>query len=299
MKKAFVPNLSSFPVERVRLLAYGGAGVGKSTMCLSLLKNPKLNLVFFALESTSLAALRNSFSVWGIEELREGQLIYVTPEPAKTLSAEALSSRTDGTYYTNIIRALFSTKGWDVAAEKEVTLGKFSEYKADTVFIFDGISAFVEAIANKAMGDAVVKTVDGDPRAVYGIGQGYMRGLFTHLTTATKAHVIACGHSVQSDDKALQKFKGLKALHPNLYTKSLVDEICGMFTYVLYVKRNSQTNRFSMTCADSSIYVRDGINREKFKEIAARCNAALPAHMKIALDNLPCDLTHEVYDFFK
>lgn len=295
----FIPDIELFPKERFTAVIYGGAGAGKTTTALSLLKNKDLKLIHFALEATTLAAMRNCFEIYGIEELEEGQLVYVTPDAAIAKDELSFKSNTDGSFYDNIVRALFLTKGIDVATGKQVSLGKFNSYDGDTVLIFDGVSALVETITNRANSDAIVKKVQDNGMAVYGIGQKYIIGLFNQLTKGTKAHVIVLGHQKLADDKAVAKYPNIKAINPDFYTRSLVDQVCGMFTYVFYAKRNSLNNSFKLSVAETNAYTRDSINRDKFKRVVAEYNKELKQHEKITLDNLPFDLTHGVYDFLK
>jgi len=295
----FIPDLELFPRERFTAIIYGAAGAGKSTTALSLLKNPDLKLIHFALEATTLAAMRNCFEVYGIEELAEGQLTYVTPDAAIAKDELSFKGNTDGSFYDNIVKALFTTKGVDVATGKSVSLGKFNSYTGDTVLIFDGVSALVETITNRANADAITKKVQDNGMAVYGIGQKYIIGLFNQLTKGTKAHVIVLGHQKLADEKAVAKYTNIKPINPDFYTRSLVDQVCGMFTYVFYAKRNSLNNSFRLSVAETNAYTRDSINRDKFKRVIAEVNKELKQHEKIALDNLPFDLTHPVYDFLK
>ncbi len=295
----FEPDLDLFPKERLLLGIYGAAGSGKSTTALSLLKNPDLKIVHLALEATTTAAMRNCFRVHGIESLNEGQLTYVVPDPAIAKDELAFKGNTDGTFYDNIVRALFTTKGIDVATGKSVTLGKFNSYGSDTVLIFDGVSALIETITNRANSDAITKKVQDNGMAVYGLGQKYIVGLFNQLTKGTKAHVIVLGHQKLADDKAIAKYTNIKPINPDVYTRSLVDPVCGMFTYFMYAKRNSLNNRFTLSVAETTAYTRDSIDREKFKTISNEINKTLKQHEKISLSDLPADLTHEVYDFLK
>jgi hypothetical protein len=279
----FTPDLDLFPKERFTCIIYGPAGAGKTTTALSLLKNPNLKIIHFALEATTLAAMRNCFNVYDIEAADEA----------------SFKSNTDGTFYDNIVKALFTTKGIDVATGKQVTLGKFNNYTGDTVLVFDGISALIETVTNRANSDAIVKKVQDNGMAVYGIGQKYIINLFNQLSKGTKAHVIALGHQKLADEKAVAKYTNIKPINPDFYTRSLVDQVAGMFTYCMYAKRNSMNNRFTLSVAETNAYTRDSIDREKFKQVAAEVNKELKQHERIDLSNLPTDLTHVVYDFLK
>lgn len=297
---AFKPPVPKLLDKQVRIFIYGGAGVGKSTTALSLLKNPKLKLVLLALEATTLEAVRNCFEVHQIEELLPGQLTLVVPDPAKAANEDAFKSNTDGTFFDNIVKALFAkSEATDVATGEAVKLKAFNQYDEDTVLIFDGVSALVETITNRANSDALFKKVSDNGMAVYGIGQKYIVGLFNQLTKGTRAHVIVLGHQKMADDKAVAKYQGIKFINPDVYTRSLVDQICGMFSNVFYAKRNSLNNQFTLSVAEPQAYTRDAINRTKFKRVSEELNKSLKQHEKITLSALPPDLTSEVYDFLK
>lgn len=297
---AFKPPVPKLLDKQVRIFIYGGAGVGKSTTALSLLKNPNLKLVLLALEATTLEAVRNCFEVHQIEELLPGQLTLVVPDPAKAANEDAFKSNTDGTFFDNIVKALFArSEATDVATGEAVKLKAFNQYDEDTVLIFDGVSALVETVTNRANSDALVKKVSDNGMAVYGIGQKYITGLFNQLTKGTRAHVIVLGHQKMADDKAVAKYQGIKALNPDVYTRSLVDSVCGMFTWVMYAKRNTQNNQFTLSISEAQAYTRDAMNRAEFKRVVDELNKSRKPHEKIDLNSLPTDLTSPVWPFMK
>lgn len=297
---AFVPKAPKLLDRQVRIFIYGPAGSGKSSAALSLLKNKKLKLVMLALEATTLEAVRNCFEVHQIDDLLPGQLTLVVPEPAKAANEDAFKSNTDGTFFDNIVKALFArSEAIDVATGEPVKLKAFNQYDEDTVLIFDGVSALVETITNRANSDAIIKKVSDNGMAVYGIGQKYIVGLFNQLTKGTRAHVVVLGHQKMADEKAISKYQGIKTLNPDVYTRSLVDSICGMFTWVMYAKRNTQNNQFTISINELQAYTRDAMNRAEFKRIADELNKVKKPHEKIDLNNLPADLTSPVWPFMK
>jgi len=276
----FIPKLENIPKERLLLMLYGSAGSGKTTSALSVLKNPNLKVIHFALESTTTAAVRNCFNVYDINELKEGQYTLVIPEPSKAKDEATFKSNLDGTFFDNIVKQLFITSGVDVATGNSVKLGAFNTYDQNTVLIFDGISALIETITNRANSDAINKKVNDNVMAVYSIGQKYIVGLFNQLTKGTKAHIIAIGHQKLADDKAIQKYGNIKPINPDVYTRSLVDQVCGMFTYVMYAKRDSLSGRYSLSVAESQCYTRDSIDRVSFATVAKNYNANIKSHEK-------------------
>jgi hypothetical protein len=243
--------------------------------------------------------MRNCFEIFGIEELKEGQLTWVVPDPAIAKDAEEMKANLDASFYDNILKRLFDTKGIDVATGKSVTLGKFNSYSSDTVLGFDGVSALVGAMPAVGMKKAIQRKTSDNAMSVFGYGMEAVVNLFNQLTKGTKAHVIVMAHQKLADEKAVGKYLNIKPINPDFYTRSLVDQICGMFTYVFYVKRNSLNNRFSLSLAEPNAYTRGSINIDKLKRDTLEINKTLKPYEKIDLSNLPFDLTHEVYDFFK
>lgn len=293
---AFVPKVPEILDKQVRIIIYGDGGCGKTTTALSLLKNPKLKLILFAMEATTLPAVRNCFEVYQIEDLLPGQLTLVIPEPAKPKDAEAIKARTDSTFFSNVASALDGKcKATDVATGEPVKLKSFKEYTEDTVLIFDGVSAVVAAVGNLAYMDSIVKN---DPRVIFNTGKDTLLNLFSFLTRSTRAHVVALGHYQLSDDKAQGSYK-LPAIHPYFYVRSAITQICGMFTWVIYASRNTQNNSYKLSISESGVYTRDAMNRAEFKRIADELNKTRKPHEKIDLNNLPTDLTSPVWPFMK
>lgn len=295
----FTPDLDIFPKERVAMVLYGAAGTGKSTLIYSLLQDPSLKIIVFALEPTVNAAMRNCFKVFGIEQLNEGQLTWVVPDIAIAKDAEELKNNLDTSFYDNIIKRLFDTEGIDVATGKKVRLGKFSSYGSDTVLGFDGVSALVGAMPAVGMKKAITRRTSDNAMSVFGYGMEAVVNLFNQLTKGTKAHVIVMAHQKLADEKAIGKYLNIKPINPDFYTRSLVDQICGMFTYVFYVKRNSMNNRFCLSLAEPNAYTRGAINKNILEDKVKDSNKILKPYERIDMSNLPFDLLHDVYDFFK
>ena len=257
-------------------------------------------MIHFALESTTLPAAKQCFRVHNIESLEEGQYTLVVPEPSNPKDEASLKSNTDGTFFDNIVTQLFKTEGTDVATGKKVKLGAWKSYDSNTVLLFDGFSALVETVTNRANADAINKKVNDNTMAIYGIGQKYITGLLTTLIKSTKAHIVVMGHQKLADEKAIAKYGNIKPINPDVYTRSLVDVVCGMFTYVMYAKRDSLSGKFYLSVAEPQCYVRDSLDRSRFADIAKRRNATLKPHeKKLDLSLLPVDFTDEVYTFLK
>lgn len=292
----FVPKVPEILDKQVRIIIYGDSGCGKTTAALSLLKNPKLKLILFAMEATTLPAVRNCFEVYQIEELFPGQLTLVIPEPARPKDAEAIKARTDSSFFSNVASALDGKcKATDVATGEPVKLKSFKDYTEDTVLIFDGVSAVVAAVGNLAYLESVIKN---DPRAIFNTGKDTLVNLFSFLTRSTRAHLVVLGHYQLSDDKAQTNYK-LPAIHPYFYIRSTVTQVCSMFTWVFYASRNTQNNSHKLSISESGVYTRDAMNRVEFKRIAEELNRTKKPHEKIDLNNLPPDLTSPVYPFMK
>lgn len=293
---AFVPKVPEILDKQVRIIIYGDGGCGKTTTALSLLKNPALKLVIFAMEATTLPAIRRCFEVHQIEELLPGQLILVVPKPAELKDADSLKNRTDSSFFSNVGQALEGKcNAVDVATGDPVKLRHFKEYSEDTVFIFDGVSAVVAAVSNLANMESLVQR---NAKGVYKYGIDTLVNLFGFLTRGTRAHLIVLGHYQLSDTDA-QTLHKLPPVHPFFYTRSAVTQICAMFTWVIYAKRNTQNNRYSLSLDEPQTYTRDAMDRSEFKRIADELNKARKPHEKIDLNNLPTDLTSPVWPFMK
>jgi hypothetical protein len=295
---AFRPNINL--QQRLLLFLYGRAGTGKTTAYLSLLKNKKLKLVVFALESTIDAALMNCFYLYNIEDIAEGQLIYVKPEIAKLGTEATIMEVRDGSFLTNIVKNMTKATGIDVKTGKPVILQGLDSnfFDENTVVVLDGYSSFIRACLAKAQQIVIDKKEEGNEWSVFKRGKPLSESITAKFIENTRGHVIVCGHENLADDKALEKYKFLKRINPLTFTRSSVDAVCGMFTYVMYAKRDSLSNRFVLSVSEPLAYTRDGINRTKFKDFTDAYNAGKKPTEKIDLSNLPPDLTHECYGFF-
>lgn len=292
---AFKPNIPEL-TRQVRIVIYGDGGCGKTTAALSLLKNPKLKLVFFAMEATTLPAIERCFDIYEIEDLLPGQLTLVVPETAKPKDAEAIKGKTDGTFFNNVASALSGKgKATDIKTGEKITLKSFTEYDEDTVLIFDGVSAVVAAVANLANLESVVKN---DARGVYKFGADTLINLFSFLTRGTKAHLVVLGHYQLTEADGQTKYK-LPAIHPYFYVRSAITQICGMFTWVVYASRNTQNGSYKLSISEPQVYTRDAIDRVAFKKLADELNKTRKPHEKIDLNNMPTDLTSPVWPFMK
>lgn len=292
---AFQPNMAI--QQRFLAFIYGKAGAGKSTCYYSLLKNPKLKLVVFALDPTTDFAMQNCFNIYGIEDLAEGQLTYVKPDVAKLGTEATTMAGTDSTFLTNIVKNLHNTVGTDVKTGKAVQLKGIDNpliFTEDTVIVFDGFSAFVETCEAKARAES-----GNDTRKMFGIEKNLVLGIASKLIANSKCHVIVCGHEQLADEEAVKKYKSINMINPYVGVRSLIDPLCGKFTFVFYAKRDSMTNKYVLSVAESAAYTRDRIDRTKFTTFTTEYNKDKKPMDKIDLSNLPTDLTHECYDFFK
>jgi hypothetical protein len=283
-------------IPQFKAIIYGNAGDGKSTCALSLLKSD-LKMVLFAPEATTIPALQNAMSIYGIDELEEGKLTVVIPDKATFRSLSDMLNVADESGYKKLHEVFFQGKGVDAATGKEVVLKKVWEYGEDTVVVYDGWSAVMEAITFKTQADWDKDGGGKDKRNMYQIGQNYVSKFF-NILDSVKAHLIVTAHSQIADGDAQAKFKGLKPVNPNLYTKSLAIPICGKYSWVFYAKCDTISGKFSLSLAESSAYTRSSMDRVKFKEISDVLNRTAPVHNKITLSNLPTDLTHEVFNLF-
>jgi len=283
-------------VPQQRICIYGNAGEGKSSAAFSVIQLEDYNVVIYCPEATSLTALQNAMDIYGIDKLEEGKLTLVIPEKGSFKSKELMMSAADETSYNKLHEVFFQGKGIDAATGKKVTLKKLWEYPKDTIIIYDGWSAIMESIGFKAQAEWD-RDNGKDKRNMYQIGQNLVAKFFNIMDTA-KGHFILTAHSMVADDIAQGKFKGLKTINPNFYTKSLCVPVCGKFTTVFYAKRDSLSNRFTLSLAETSAFTRDSINRLAFKEVADEFNKNLKQNEKITLSSLPTDLTSEVYNFF-
>lgn len=297
---AFQPNIGLS--KRFLAFIYGGGGVGKSTAAFSLLKNPKLKLVHIALDPTTDFALENVFGIYGIEDIEEGQLIYVKPQTAALVSESATLNRTDSTLLTNFVKTIHNTVGIDVKTNKQVQLRGFDNkaiFNENTVIVIDGFSNFVMACEAKAKAESLTKDGVYDTLRGYGFLGGLVKGLHHQIVTTTSCHVIFCGHEQQSDEKARSKYVGLPEIHPYVGTRSYVTTLMGNMSFVFYAKRDTMTNKFVLSVAEPRCFVRDRLDRVKFAAFIAEYNKDKKPNEKIDLSNLPQDLTHECYDFLK
>ncbi len=284
--------------SQFKALIYGDSGEGKSTAGLSLLLKPNLKMVLFAPESTTIPALQNAMRIYGIEELEEGKLIVVIPPKGTYTTYEAMVKVSDTSSFNNLHKALFGGVGVDAATGKQAQLKKLCDYDENTILFYDGWTAVMEAIDFKTQAEWEAQAGNKDKRNMYQIGQVMVKKFFAILDTA-KAHVIVTAHCTIADTEAQAKYKHLKDVIPNLYTKSLTVGICGKFSWVFLAKRNSMNNRYTLSVAESNAFVRDSFIQEEFNKKVAELNKGLKLHEKITLSELPTDLTHPIYDFLK
>ena len=283
-------------IAQFKAIIYGNAGEGKSTALLSLLQTD-LPMILFAPEATTIPALQNAMSIYGIEDLEEGKLTVVIPEKASFRSLNDMMNVADESGYKKLHEVFFQGKGVDAATGKQVTLKKVWEYPEDSIVVYDGWSAVMEAITFKTQAEWEKDGGGKDRRNMYQIGQNLVSKFF-NILDSVKAHLIVTAHSQIADAEAQAKFKGLKAINPNFYTKSLAIPICGKYPWVFYAKRDTLTNRFTLSLAEASAFTRDSIDRTRFKEVVDEINKTAKPQDKITLSSLPTDLTHEVYNLF-
>lgn len=294
---AFTPNIPTS--NRFLAFIYGGSGVGKSTAYFSLLKNPKLKLVVFALDPTTDFAMQNCFNLFGIEDLNEGQLIYVKPDVAKLGSTASTLDGTDSTFLTNIINNIHNSVGFDAKTGAKVSLKGIdnqSTFNENTVLVFDGFSNFVLTCEAKAKSMSVTQNGNFDTMKAFKVEKALIKGLTNKIITSSSCHIIFCGHEQQSDAEAVAKYESLTSIHPYTGVRSLVSSICGDFSFVFYAKRNSLTNKFSLSVAENKAFVRDKLDRIAFSKFAEEFNKDKKPVEKISLSELPQDLTHPCYN---
>jgi len=284
-------NTDFFPKPRQAILIYGGAGSGKSVSLATLLKvvlknGNKLKIRIFCLEDNSLPAIIRSFQIHNITDLEEGQLVICTPPQGAIGSSTEFQDANSDKFYQNIISQICNFKGTDVATGKEVSLGNVSTWDKDTVLALDGLTNFQYACGARGKVKAKAVNNDKDPRAVFYAGQQVLTDGIKQILGMTKCHFILFAHDTASDEAMVAKYNGLKAIHPAVGTRSIVSQFCGNFSYVFLSRKIDINNTFFWSVADSKAYTRDSIDREKCKEL------------KIPLDKLPADFSHELYDFF-
>jgi hypothetical protein len=297
---AFQPNIAI--QQRFLAFIYGKAGHGKTSAYFSLLKNPKLRLVVYALDPTTDFAMQNAFNIFSIEDLLENQLIYVKPEVAKLGTESSTLSCTDSTFLNSIVKNIHNAIGIDAKTGKQVALKGIDNtaiFDENTVIVFDGFSAFVETCEAKAKAACTNNQGVVDTRAAFGVLKSLVQGITSKLILNSKCHVIVCGHEQLADEVAVQKYKAINMVNPFVGVRSLIDPLCGKFTFVLYAKRDSMTNKFVLSVAENGTYVRDRIDRAKFAVYTTEYNKDKKPNEKIDLSNLPQDLTHECFDFLK
>ena len=283
-------DLSFLPKQRQAICVYGSAGTGKSVALITLLKvlkrNPKLKVRIFCLEDNSLPALVQAFKIHGIEDVAEGQLVICTPPQGIVDSSTAFQDTSSDAFYQNILKQIFAFTGTDVATGKTVSLGKISTWDEDTVLCLDGLTNFQYACAFRGKVIAANDKADKDARAVYFAGQRTLMNGIKQILGMTKAHFILLAHDTASDEAAVAKYHGLKPIHPALGTRSIVSQFMGNFSYVFYAKKIEINNTYVWSLLEKGAYTRDSIDRDKCKEL------------KLSLDKLPADFSHELYNFF-
>jgi hypothetical protein len=283
-------DLSFLPRQRQSICIYGQAGSGKSVALITLLKcllaNPKLKVRIFCLEDNSLPALILGFKIHGIEDLLEGQLVICTPPQGKVDSSIAFQDASSDAFYQSILKQIFTFSGIDIATGKQVSLGNISTWDEDTVLCLDGLTNFQYACSFRGKVKAIEGKNGNDARAVFYAGQTVLMQGIKQILGMTKCHFILLAHDTTSDEAAQAKYHGLKAIHPALGTRSIVSQFMGNFSYVFYSKRVEINNTYFWSLAEKGAYTRDSLDRDKCKEL------------KLSLDKLPADFSHELYGFF-
>lgn len=289
----------------LRMVIYGSGSDGKTTACLSLLKNPNLKVILIAAEATTLPAADLAMEVWGIDELKEGQLTIVEP----TKEAFATLDPKSEIGYLAVHKPLLGTfPAVDAATGKPVQLKKLTEYGRDTVIIYDGFSAVNEKIQFKGLKDFEAQGGGKDRRNMYQCGQQLVYLYFAILNSAS-CHLILTAHTGSpTEEDALKKYEGVKKYNPDFYTKSLVNKVTKDFGWVLLACKEQVGGKAIryLSGIDKEYFTKTMFNEKKFEEdciglnvdtVTKKPKTNVLEHIK--LGQLPCDLTHPIYPFLK
>ena len=274
-----------FPKKRVIMMLYGKAGVGKTITIMTLLKRG-LKVRVLCAEANAITGIEEALAIHKIE-LAEGQLIVAFPGNESASSTDAFANQETDAFYLAIVGKIVNFKGFDVATGKEVTLGKVMAWDTTCAFVLDGMTMTENACA--ARGRKMFKEAPGenknDQRMAFYKGQDALVGLVFQVIETSGCHVFILAHQTIMDEKTKLKGGFEHEINPGFGTKSVVDKLAGRFTQIFYMRKNRVTNQFVMSAMEDKAYtISRGIDRDKCRKL------------KIELNTLPADLSHEIYD---
>lgn len=244
-------------VKTARVLLFGGAGAGKTSAIMSLLKLAKIpgreaqKVVIVALDPNALMGIEDGLALHKID-LKEGQLFIVRPPRKKGISSFTVAARAtkaymkdtkDGTYQTakqdtnnkkdypffaDVQDLMVSLVGVDYVSGETVDLGNVGDLEEIDHLVLDSFTPLIEGLWQAVTGDKWIRGMEQ-----YLIVQGQIKGLVFRLTQSIYCSLVVICH------EETEKETGM--LRPALSAgQSLHGSWTSAFSQVLYSYRTRQ-----------------------------------------------------------
>jgi len=293
----------------LRMMIYGDGSEGKTTALASLLKNPKLKVIWIAADATTQGSLDFVDDIWGVT-LSKGQLLIAD---VPRVAVDSLEGTKDSAVYLAVHKPLLGDyPAYDAFDGSPVKLKKPSEYGEDTLIVIDGLSSYNTPILFKGESDYAVRMAGQKKTQYDGVYNDHKKLLLKLLGLINGAgcHIAITAHNVSaaSADAVLTPY-GLKKNFPNLIVKSMVAEFTKDFNWVLVARKTvsglGKPDRF-LVGFDPDYFTKTSFNEAIFDKACTEVNfdpvlnkpkVNLLEH--VSLKRLPSDLTHSIYPFLK